>query len=268
MNSYYMSCDYATFFLVLLIRISMRSEVILLYFKKIRSDSEPRVSERSGFGCLGSHKDLQGDFEACLQQSLQTLVLWGLASPLLEHRPCVIFQILPVASSLVSLGWCPARASLPHYFRLGWYAIWHDMGYDFLRATGGLAGGEVQKFRGVTFLWGEPWPMRNGKWEGAKISDRLFGSGGQLYGAIPPCKPCQRRPSCQVSALLSNLLSVFMASEVVFSWQPVALLCLTCSMPPLLLPLPSLPWVVIWHLPHKVLSPSFLSQTLLYRKLA
>ena len=119
MNSYYMSCDHTTFSLVLLICISMRSKVILLYFKNIRSDSEPPVSEWSGFGCLGSHKDLQGDFEDCLQLSLHTLVLGGLASPLLEHRPCVIFQILPVASSLISLGWCPTHASLPHYFRLG-----------------------------------------------------------------------------------------------------------------------------------------------------
>lgn len=227
MNSYYMSCDHTTFSLVLLICISMRSKVILLYFKNIRSDSEPPVSEWSGFGCLGSHKDLQGDFEACLQLSLHTLVLGGLASPLLEHRPCVIFQILPVASSLVSLGWCPTHASLPHYFRLGWYAIWQDMEYDFLRAIGGLAGGEVQKFRGVTSLRGEPWPMRNGKWEGAKISDRLLRF---WWTAI------QGNPSLQTSPEKTLMPSERFLSSWLLKWYSVGnpLHCFVSCVPCLL----------------------------------
>ena len=49
-------------------------------------------------------------------------------------------------SSFISLGCCLTWTSLPHDFRLGWYSIWQDVGYDFLSATKGLAG--------VTSLWG------------------------------------------------------------------------------------------------------------------
>lgn len=113
-----------------------------------------------------------------------------------EHKPCMTFLVLPVVSSFTSLGWCSIWISLPLYFRLGWYTIWHDMEYDFPSATKGQwkRNTEVQR---VTSLGGESWPLRNGR-EPRSITC-LFWSMWTFTSVVPPCKLTRRRPSCQLN---------------------------------------------------------------------
>ena len=171
MSSCYISRDCATFSLVLLIRISTRRDVTLLYFKK----SDLTLSLQS----LSSQiADAWDHMKTCMR-------LWSLVAN--------VFTIAALRLGLHSTGAQilydfsdPPSCLLPH---LTWlvscpnliaplFQIWmicHLTGhrYDFLRVISGLASGEMQ-FRGVISLWRELWAMRSGKWEGARVNYLYF----------------------------------------------------------------------------------------------